>query len=143
LRTTSVSRVLPKGKSTQPQVVIYGGPTPSASHLASAKIVLQIYFKNLELLSLTVDVGCYRLSWNTANHISQRVVDCLFICFLKAGIPVRAGHSFKGVLPRVKIYYETSGVRRPRSLQRLESHWWWWWWFYFYILDIRLWNKGF
>jgi hypothetical protein len=28
-----------------------------------------------------------------------------------------------------KIDYETSGVRRPRSLQGLESHWWWWiWW---------------
>jgi hypothetical protein len=26
------------------------------------------------------------------------------------------------------IHDDTSGVRWPRSLQGLQSHWWWWWW---------------
>jgi hypothetical protein len=34
----------------------------------------------------------------------------------------RADHSSKVVLPCVKIHYETSGVRRPISLQGLYSH---------------------
>jgi hypothetical protein len=46
---------------------------------------------------------------------------CLCVSMLYCPVPLRrADHSFKGVLPSVKIDYETSGVRRPKSLRTLE-----------------------
>jgi hypothetical protein len=61
--------VFPKGKSTPTRGVIYGALALSLSlsltHLAPVKIVLQVYFKNLELLAQSVE---YRFLLSILNH---------------------------------------------------------------------------